>query len=686
MFSIEKRINTMIVLLLLSVAVATIGINTYFFKKSMHDSLVNKDLPVLSAEVLSTLDDRIMEVSRGLDLIVRSPQLLDWVKRGEPNSEIDQIYAILQSILDTYPESLGANFVSQTTKQYTAITEGKRDHSYHITAQDTWFTDLRESNIPVSIVVYVNDPTWGSKAFINKRIELNRQFVGIISVAIDIQNLAKELGAAKLGNEGSTFIVDNSGTIKLHADTAVLNKKITDAFPIYKDKWNSISRSDTLLQEYTQDGDKRYFISRRIPVLDLFLIVEASEDEFMQEVNRAIYISVGISILLMFIGSLIGIYFIKGIVRPLQQTADFATTVSRGDLDRELKVHRNDEIGVLADSLRNMVSALKQKIYQAEEQGDAVEQQMKAAQAASEISKTQEEKIAHILKTTQGTAEEALQISLAFANATKDLGVETDKVLSGSEKQEEKISEATAAIQQMLSTFREIMSATKEAVSKEHDARKIAQDGAIKVTDVINATNVVSEMSQKMRGTMSDLQLQTEGISTIINTITDIADQTNLLALNAAIEAARAGEFGKGFAVVADEVRKLAEKTMHATNDVSQAIIKVQEATKENTRIMDETYKAVEKATNLAHDSGGALNSIVELSKANAEQVDKISDTVNGLVTEADVINVSVVEVEEIIQETIKGMEASSHITGNMVEQANKLDALITELASSTKV
>ena len=137
--------------------------------------------------------------------------------------------------------------------------------------------------------------------------------------------------------------------------------------------------------------------------------------------------------------------------------------------------------------------------------------------------------------------------------------------------------------------------------------RDIAHDSKAIILQTVDKMQSIASIVDQSAGLVNTLGERTSGITSIVNTIKEIADQTNLLALNAAIEAARAGESGRGFAVVADEVRKLAERTGKSTSEISRMITDIQSETASVTASMDSGLRAVNEGVALANDAGEAI-------------------------------------------------------------------------------
>jgi len=278
--------------------------------------------------------------------------------------------------------------------------------------------------------------------------------------------------------------------------------------------------------------------------------------------------------------------------------------------------------------------------------------------------------------TLRAMIEEIRLSSGQLSTASSQLLQASEDVANRSQRQSESASAMAAAVEQMTISIDQVSENAREAHTISVQASDLSGEGTEVIQNAAEEMTKIASTVQAAAQVIEELGHQSDQITSIVNTIREIADQTNLLALNAAIEAARAGEQGRGFAVVADEVRKLAERTSASTSEIASTIGRIQSGTREAVSSMESGVQQAGEGVALASKAGSSITEI----RNGAQRVMQVVTSISEAIREQSTASADIAKnIENIAQMS----EESARAVAETAKAAKHLQKLSSELETS---
>lgn len=530
------------------------------------------------------------------------------------------------------PEIIAEGYDVTSKEYYKAVTENK-----------VWITEPYVDTISGGVVITISAP-----------VNVDGSVIGLTAVDIAIDKLTTMVDEYELGDTGHFSLLTNNNTIVAHKDKDTLLKSIEE-IELSDNIVQSIKNRDSNVMEYTYNNENYYGNCVKIGDTGWQVLSSLPSSELTSDTNRLILTIVIIFIILL--ASMLMTIFavVRRVTRPIRKITDITNKLAAGELDVNIDINSNDEIGILAKSIKSLTVRLKSYIVYIEESVRVLDE-MAEGNLNVELKNDHEGEFAKLkvallnvsdtLKKTIGKIKES---SYSINMNAEQVSAGAQTLAQGTTEQASAIEELSAEINEIYATIVHNAEYAENAGNKALEASKEVEQGNVQMRDMLAAMDEISNSSNE--------------IGKIIKVIDDIAFQTNILALNAAVEAARAGSAGKGFAVVADEVRNLAGKSA--------------EAAKQTTALIENSIRAINNGTMLAGKTGKSLVEIVDRTSETNDLINEIVKASSGQTVSVNQIKGGIEQISSVIQQNAATAENSAANSEELSGQVQLLNDLV---------
>lgn len=214
----------------------------------------------------------------------------------------------------------------------------------------TWLGPYYNKSIDVEMISYV--------------IPVFREdmLIGVIGMDIDIHLLRRLVDEVSLYDTGYAFLLNATGDIVYHKEypNGISKDEIRKELPELN-KLIDYEQKKGRVFSYKWHGKTKKMVFQHL-VNGMELVATAPEDEIETAKNSYILQCIVIFIIVIFIVGFIAVRLGGKIINPLQELTAIAMRVTNGERNIEIQCNSDDEVGVLAGTLQNMIREMNRYI------------------------------------------------------------------------------------------------------------------------------------------------------------------------------------------------------------------------------------------------------------------------------------------------------------------------------------